>query len=48
MKFKKLTAAAMAAMMLASGTAFADGGADGKISVIVDGKTLEFDQPPIM
>lgn len=49
MKFKKMTAAAMAAMMLASGAAFAaDGEADEKISVIVDGKALEFDQPPIM
>lgn len=48
MKFKKLTAMAMTAVMLASGTAFADGGADEKISVIVDGKTLQFDQPPVM
>ena len=38
----------MTAVMLASGTAFADGGADEKISVIVDGKTLQFDQPPVM
>lgn len=49
MKFKKLTAAAMAAMMLASGLAFAEGDStDEKISVIVDGEALQFDQPPIM